>query len=50
MQVCAAKDPVETVSSNGTRVECWLHGPHQAIPPGGDAPLPREEIGVADEA
>jgi peptide/nickel transport system ATP-binding protein len=50
MKVCADKDPVETVSSNGTRVECWLHGPAEAVPPGGDAPLPRQEIGIADEA
>jgi peptide/nickel transport system ATP-binding protein len=50
MKVCADKDPVETVSSSGTKVECWLHGPAEAVPPGGDAPLPREEIGIADEA
>jgi peptide/nickel transport system ATP-binding protein len=50
MQVCADKDPVETVARTGTRVECWLHGPHEAIPPGATAPLARKDIGVADEA
>jgi peptide/nickel transport system ATP-binding protein len=50
MQVCASLDPIETVSRNGTKVECWLHGPDEAIPAGGKAPLAREEIGVADEA
>jgi peptide/nickel transport system ATP-binding protein len=50
MKVCAAKDPIVTVAPSGTKVECWLNGPAEAIPPGGDAPLPREEIGLADEA
>jgi peptide/nickel transport system ATP-binding protein len=50
MKVCAAKDPVVTVAASGTTVECWLNGPVEAIPPGADAPLPREEISLADEA
>jgi peptide/nickel transport system ATP-binding protein len=50
MKVCADKDPIETVSGMGTKVECWLHGPAEAIPAGGETRLPREEIGVADEA
>jgi peptide/nickel transport system ATP-binding protein len=50
MKVCATKDPVVTVAKSGTKVECWLNGPVEAIPAGGDAPLPREEIGLADEA
>jgi peptide/nickel transport system ATP-binding protein len=50
MKVCADKDPIPTVSKTGTQVECWLHGPAEAIPGGGEAPLPRKELGVADEA
>jgi peptide/nickel transport system ATP-binding protein len=50
MEVCASKDPVVTVAPSGTKVECWLNGPVEAIPPGADAPLPREEISLADEA
>jgi peptide/nickel transport system ATP-binding protein len=50
MKVCAVKDPIPTIADNQTQVECWLHGPEVAIPPGGEARLPREEIGVADEA
>jgi len=50
MKVCADKDPIETRSAKDIKVECWLHGPSEAIPAGGDARLPREELGVADEA
>jgi peptide/nickel transport system ATP-binding protein len=50
MRVCAAKDPVPLTVDNGVRVECWLHGPADAIPPGGSERLTREEIGIADEA
>jgi hypothetical protein len=32
------------------RVQCWLHGPEEEIPPGEAAGLDREEIAVADEA
>ena len=37
-------------STAGRRVQCWLHGPAARIPSGGDLPLEREAIGVADEA
>ncbi len=50
MTVCKDKDPVQTVMAAGTIVECWLHGPKQDIPAGGETRLPRKEIGVADEA
>src|SRR4051812_31924698 len=50
MQVCPAQVPREVVVESGTRVLCWLHGPDEQIPPGGTAPLQREEIAVADEA
>jgi hypothetical protein len=32
------------------RVLCWLHGPAQRVPAGGEQPLEREAIGIADEA
>jgi hypothetical protein len=32
------------------KVDCWLHGPDDQIPPGGREPMEREAIGVADEA
>jgi oligopeptide/dipeptide ABC transporter ATP-binding protein len=50
MVVCASKDPVELTFDEGRRVLCWLHGPEQAIPAGGETALEREEIAVADEA
>jgi peptide/nickel transport system ATP-binding protein len=50
MKVCADKDPVETATSSGGTVECWLHGPDDLVPAGGREPLEREVIGVADEA
>jgi peptide/nickel transport system ATP-binding protein len=49
MKVCAAKHPIEVVKS-GQRVSCWLHGPESEIPPGGEEPLERQEIGIAEEA
>jgi peptide/nickel transport system ATP-binding protein len=48
MQVCIERLPVEQRLDGGRRVQCWLHGPQ--IPPGGELPVEREEIGVADEA
>ena len=50
MRVCPMLDPVEVTASNGQRVSCWLHGPSDAIPHGGTAPLPRQELASADEA
>jgi len=50
MQVCPRIDPVEVRTSTGERVECWLHGPAELIPPGGTAPLQRQELASADEA
>jgi peptide/nickel transport system ATP-binding protein len=51
MEVCASKDPIEQrAEPGGQRVLCWLHGPEEAIPPGGTEPLEREEIAVAEEA
>jgi peptide/nickel transport system ATP-binding protein len=50
MKVCAEKFPIPTITPQQQRVECWLHGPSAEIPPGGDAPLPRQEIAVAEEA
>jgi peptide/nickel transport system ATP-binding protein len=49
MKVCAAKHPIEVVQS-GQRVSCWLHGPESEIPSGGEEPLEREEISIAEEA
>jgi peptide/nickel transport system ATP-binding protein len=50
MQVCGALDPVEVRAASGQRVSCWLHGPDELIPPGGTAPLQRQELASADEA
>ncbi len=50
MRVCRDQDPVQTVSTYGGTVECWLRGPDELIPPGGREPVEREVIGVADEA
>ena len=44
------KDPVTVTTEHGSTVACWLHGPEELIPPGGTAPLTREEISIADEA
>jgi peptide/nickel transport system ATP-binding protein len=49
MQVCALKEPIEQ-RVNARRVSCWLHGPEQQIPSGGQQKLERAVIGVADEA
>jgi peptide/nickel transport system ATP-binding protein len=49
MRVCAAKHPIE-VTKDGQRVSCWLHGPEAEVPPGGEEPLEREKIAIAEEA
>jgi peptide/nickel transport system ATP-binding protein len=56
MRVCAQKHPIEVeVGREGEAggaphvVECWLHGPYPEIPKGGERPLEREEIAVAEE-
>jgi peptide/nickel transport system ATP-binding protein len=50
MKVCAEKNPIDVPAHVGGRVECWLSGPHDQVPPGGTEPLEREEIDIADEA
>ena len=50
MQVCPTRHPPTVVTELNQKVDCWLHGPEEQIPPGGTAPLEREAIGVADEA
>ncbi|HEY5694717.1 MAG TPA: ABC transporter ATP-binding protein [Gaiellaceae bacterium] len=50
MRVCAELAPVEQRLDERRRVLCWLHGPAQQMPAGGELPLEREAIGVADEA
>jgi len=50
MEVCATKDPVNIQRPGGGRVECWLVGPQDRVPPGADRPLKQEELSVADEA
>jgi oligopeptide/dipeptide ABC transporter ATP-binding protein len=50
MRVCARLKPVEQRIGQARRVQCWLHGPEPQIPEGGELPLEREAIGVADEA
>ncbi|HZC74924.1 MAG TPA: ABC transporter ATP-binding protein [Gaiellaceae bacterium] len=50
MRVCALLEPVEKQLDDTRRVQCWLHGPESRIPAGGELPLEREAIGVADEA
>ena len=56
MEVCARKDPIEMTpgAEEGRpregRVLCWLHGPADEIPPGGERPLERGEIALAEEA
>ena len=49
MRVCATKHPIE-VTTDGQRVSCWLHGPESELPPGGEQPLERGEIAIAEEA
>jgi peptide/nickel transport system ATP-binding protein len=50
MKVCAVKNPVNIERPGGGRVECWLRGPAEQVPPGGTQPLMQEELTVADEA
>jgi oligopeptide/dipeptide ABC transporter ATP-binding protein len=50
MRVCSTKDPIEISIAAGHVTECWLHGPEDEIPTGGEQPLEREEIAVAEEA
>jgi peptide/nickel transport system ATP-binding protein len=50
MQVCATQNPVDLERPGGGRVECWLVGPEDRIPPGGKQPLEQEELSVVDEA
>ncbi len=50
MQVCPARDPIETQPDPGRRVLCWLHGPEREIPAGGTERLERRELAVAEEA
>jgi peptide/nickel transport system ATP-binding protein len=50
MNVCATTNPVDIERPGGGRVECWLVGPEDRIPPGGKQPLEREELTVVDEA
>jgi peptide/nickel transport system ATP-binding protein len=50
MAVCASQNPINIERPSGGRVECWLVGPQDQIPPGGTQPLKQEELAVADEA
>ena len=50
MRVCSWKQPVDVAPGPDRRVQCWLHGPEEEIPPGEAAGLERKEIAVADEA
>jgi peptide/nickel transport system permease protein len=50
MEVCRAQIPAPVSSPGGQLVECWLHSPAEAIPPGGTTPLSMKEIAIADEA
>jgi len=50
MRVCSTKDPVQVAVAEGHVTECWLHGPEDQIPDGGEQPLERDEIAVAEEA
>jgi peptide/nickel transport system ATP-binding protein len=49
MRICADKHPIE-VRKDGQRVSCWLHGPESEVPPGGEEPLERKKIAIAEEA
>lgn len=49
MRVCPEQFPQRT-AVGAQSVECWLHGPFEAIPAGGQEPLEQEEATVADEA
>jgi peptide/nickel transport system ATP-binding protein len=50
MNVCADKNPVDMERPGGGRVECWLVGPEEQIPPGGNQALKQQELTVVDEA
>jgi len=50
MAVCATHNPIDIERPGGGRVECWLVGPRDEIPPGGTQSLKQEELAVADEA
>jgi oligopeptide/dipeptide ABC transporter ATP-binding protein len=50
MEVCPRKFPIPVELGGERRVECWLHGPEQEIPPGSTEPLEREQLAMADEA
>lgn len=50
MQVCNSQFPVPMDVPPDQRVECWLHGPEDQIPPGGRDRLEQEEMSLADEA
>ena len=50
MRVCSTKNPIEVSIAAGHVTECWLHGPEGEIPAGGEQPLERQEIAVAEEA
>ena len=54
MSVCADRHPLQREMPNGTRTQCWAadlaNGFAQDLTPEEKAPLPREEISVADEA
>lgn len=50
MKVCAVKNPINIERPGGGRVECWLRGPDDQIPPGGTESLTQEVLSVADEA
>jgi peptide/nickel transport system ATP-binding protein len=50
MQICPARDPVPVTAASGQQVRCWLHGPEEEIPSGGERPLDRERIALAEEA
>jgi peptide/nickel transport system ATP-binding protein len=50
MEVCATKFPIQVPVDEAHVTECWLHGPKDEVPPGGDRPLERAQIAVAEEA
>ena len=52
MQICADREPTETVLPSGSRVACWAAEQRNGVELSDleSAPLEREEIGVADEA
>jgi peptide/nickel transport system ATP-binding protein len=50
MRVCPEKLPIPVRLDGDRRVECWLHGPAEEIPPGATRSLEHEELSVADEA